>query len=506
MLTMLDISVLFLALPSLSADLGASASEQLWISDIYGFLIAGFLVTMGTLGDRIGRRRVLLFGAAAFGLASILAAYSTSPEMLIAARALLGIAGATIMPSTLALIFTMFPNPKQMGVAFSVWAGAMTAGVALGPVVGGVLLESFWWGSVFLIGVPVMLLLLVTGPFLLPNTKEASPGRLDPVSVILVLAAILPFIYGFKELARIGWDTLSFVAIIVGVVFGIVFVLRQRRLENPLLDVRLFAIKAVSGALLLSFLIAAVQGGAGLFIALQLQLVEGFSPMNAGLWLLVPTVVLLAGIFISSAVAKKIRPAYVLAAGTLISAIGMFVLTQVTATTGVALLIVGFTIVYLGVSPVGPLVSQMVVPAAPEDKAGSASSLSSTGGELGVALGVAAIGSIGTAVYRSEVTVPAEIAGTADGATAGESLAGALEVAKNLSTSVADSLITSGKEAFTSGLNIVAVVCTVAFVGLAGVAIATLRHVPPMSGDHGHGDEEAPEAVAEEERAPLASA
>ena len=480
MLTTLDISVLFLALPRLTAALHPSATQQLWITDIYGFLIAGLLVTMGTLGDRVGRRRVLLTGGAAFGVLSVVAAYSSSAAMLIGCRALLGVAGATILPSTLALITQMFKQPKQQGTAIAVWASALTGGVLLGPVVGGLLLRWFWWGSVFLIGAPVMALLVLAGRGLLPQSKSPQAGRLDPLSVVMSLAAILPFIYGLKELARTGWQASSVLAVVVGVVFGVVFVVRQRRLRHPLLDLRLFAIPAVSGALLLGLLMAALQGGSEFFVSQYLQLVHGLTPLTAGLWLLVPTVALLMGIGVSQGLVQKIRPAYILAAGTLVAAAGMVVLTQVRATSGLAILIVGLTIVYVGASPVGPLVSQLIVPAAPPEKAGSASSLNSTAGELGIALGIAGLGSIGTAVYRADVTVPTQIAATPAGQAAHETIAGALTTAANLPPALATDLANSARDAFTTGLNTSAAVSAVAFTGLAALTIATLHRVRPF--------------------------
>ena len=295
-------------------------------------------------------------------MVSVVAAYSSSPEMLIVCRALLGVVGATIMPSTLALIMQMFRDPKQRGVAIAVWASALTLGVALGPVVGGVLLHWFWWGSVFLIGVPVMLLLLAAGPALLPELKIPTAGRLDPLSVLLALAAILPFNYGFQEIARYGWEPLKILFVVAGVIFGVLFVLRQRRLADPLLDMRLFTIRAVSGALVLALFVAAIQGGTGFFITQYLQMVKGLSPLRTGLWLLVPTTALILGIFISQGIAQRIRPAYVLTVGVLVAAVGMAVLSQVEASSGLSMLIIGFTIVYVGVAPVGPLISQLVVP------------------------------------------------------------------------------------------------------------------------------------------------
>jgi MFS transporter, DHA2 family, multidrug resistance protein len=205
LLVSVDTFVLLLALPQISEHLHPSSTQLLWISDIYSFLLAGFLVTMGTLGDRIGRRRLLLIGAAAFGLASVLAAYAPNPALLIAARALLGLAGATLSPSTLALIANMFRDPRQRAVAIGVWMACFMSGAAIGPIVGGVLLERFWWGSVFLLAVPVMALLLTAGPLLLPEYRAGGAGGVDLVSVALSLAGILPVVYGITGLARAGW-------------------------------------------------------------------------------------------------------------------------------------------------------------------------------------------------------------------------------------------------------------------------------------------------------------
>jgi DHA2 family multidrug resistance protein-like MFS transporter len=284
LLLSVDIGVLYLALPHLSADLGADSTQQLWILDIYSFMLAGFLVTMGTLGDRFGRR-LLLIGGASFGVASVIAAYSTSAEMLIASRALLGIAGATLMPSTMALIRNMFHNPGQMGLAIGVWFSCFVGGMTLGPLVGGVLLEHFWWGSAFLLGVPFMVLLLVTGPMLLPEFRDAGAGRLDPTSVVLSLAAILPVIYGLKELARNGGQPLPVASVVVGLVVGVVFVQRQRALTSPLLDLRLFASCTFSSALSIMLLGGVVMAGISLLSTMYMQMVHGLSPLDAGLWL-----------------------------------------------------------------------------------------------------------------------------------------------------------------------------------------------------------------------------
>lgn len=479
MLVMLDLNVVILALPHLSAALDASHVQGLWITDIYGFLIAGFLVTMGRLGDRIGRRRLLLLGATAFGLLSLAAAYATSPEMLIALRGLLGIAGATIMPLTLALIRNMFQDPKQMGTAMGVWSTAMMAGISLGPVVGGVLLNSFWWGSVFLIAIPVMLVLLLTGPVLLSESRSPAAGRLDLVSVALSLAAILPVIYGLKELARGGWAGGPVAAVLVGLAVAAAFVYRQRRLADPLLDLRLFALPAISGTLALYLLAGGVLGGNGLLMTLHLQLVEGFSPLKTALWLLLPSALVVVGIQLSMGLAKQIRPGAVLVGGMLIAAVGMAILTQVEAVSGFLTLMIGLCVVFLGTSSAPVLSNQLVLQAAPQEKAGSAGSLATTSGELGTALGIAGLGSLTAVFYQGHVEVPAG-AGPEAAAAANESISTAVAAARTLPPELGSELLMAARETFTSAYNTIAVVCAALFVMLAVIAWVTLRRVPAI--------------------------
>ena len=243
----MDLTVLNLALPALSEDLQPTSSQLLWIVDIYGFMVAGLLITMGTLGDRIGRRRLLLIGAGAFGAASVVAAFSTSAEMLIAARALLGIAGATLAPSTLSLIRNMFEQPGQRTFAIGVWITSFSVGAAVGPLIGGLLLERFWWGSVFLPALPVMGLLLAVGPRLLPEYRDPEAGRLDLVSAGISLLAVLAVIYGLKAIAQDGLGPTAVLSILVGLAAGAAFLQRQRRLADPLIDPRLFRCRPSAG-------------------------------------------------------------------------------------------------------------------------------------------------------------------------------------------------------------------------------------------------------------------
>jgi DHA2 family multidrug resistance protein-like MFS transporter len=463
-----DNTVLFLAAPELAADLRPDGAQTLWILDIYGFMIAGFLVTMGTVGDRIGRKRLLVIGAAAFGAASALAAYASSPEMLIAARAVLGIAGATVMPSSLALISTMFRDAAQRAMAIGIWSSAFMVGGAIGPIVGGLLLERFWWGSVFLMGVPVMLLLLATAPWLLPESRERSAGRLDLASVGLSLAAMLPVVYGLKEIAKSGVTAPPLLAIGAGIAVGTAFVRRQQRLPDPLLDVRMFGNPSLTAALAVLTVGMATMGGVFLFVTQHLQSVAGLTPLVAGLWLVPAMLATVISSLLAPVLARRMRPGGVVAAGLVITAIGYGALALVDHTTGMALVIGGLALAFFGTGPFSALGMDMIVGSAPPEKAGSASALAATGGEIGIALGIATLGSVGVAVYRSA------IADTAPHA-ARENLDGAVAAAAQLPPDIGAVLLASAREAFVDGLNVVAGVSAVIAIGLALLAISRSR-------------------------------
>ena len=319
----MDLTVLYLAVPSLTADLEPSSTQLLWITDIYGFFLAGFLITMGTLGDRIGRRRLLLIGAAAFGVTSMLAAFSTSVEMLIVSRALLGVAAATLAPSTLSLIRNMFLDPEQRTFAIGIWATSFSVGAAVGPLLGGLLLEFFWWGSVFLLAVPVMLLLLAIGPRLLPEYRDPDAGRIDLLSAGLSVVAVLAVVYGLKEIAARGIEGTPLLSILGGLVVGLVFVRRQQTLRDPLIDLGLFRSRTFSASLAANTLSLAIAFGIFLLIAQYLQLVLGYSPLEAGLWTVPSSGGFIAGSLLAPMLVRRVRPAYVVAGGLALTAAGL---------------------------------------------------------------------------------------------------------------------------------------------------------------------------------------
>jgi MFS transporter, DHA2 family, multidrug resistance protein len=478
----MDLTVLNLAVPKLSEDLQPSSAQLLWIVDIYGFLVAGLLVTMGTLGDRIGRRRLLLAGAAAFAVASVLAAWSTSAGMLIAARALLGVAGATLAPSTLSLIRNMFADPRQRTVAVSVWITSFAVGGAVGPLVGGVLLEWFWWGSVFLVAVPVMALLLVLGPRLLPEFRDPAAGRLDLGSAALSLAAVLAAIYGLKQLAQDGPGWLAVGCMLAGLLGGVGFVRRQRRLADPLIDVRLLGNRAFSAALTTNLLSFFVGFGALLFTAQYLQLVLGLSPLEAGLWSLPSSAGFILGSMATPLLVRRAAPVAVMAAGLALAAVGFGLLTQLPSSSGLPLLVTGSVIFSLALAPVDTLATDLAVGAAPPERAGAASAITETSAEFGGALGIAILGVIGTAVYRAQMAeaVPAGVPDQA-AAAARDTLGGAVAVAGQLPERVGAALLEVAREAFTQGLHLAAAVSAAASLAFAILVVVLLRGVRPSS-------------------------
>ena len=493
LLYVMDLTVLHLAVPAISADLQPSSTDLLWIIDIYGFMVAGFLITMGTLGDRIGRRRLLLIGAGAFGVLSIVAAFSTSPEMLILSRAALGIAGATLAPSTLSLIFSMFKDPGQRARAIAVWISAFSAGSAIGPVLGGIVLEYFWWGAVFLLALPVMALLLILGPRVLPEYRDPDAGRLDLISAAMSLFTVLAVIFGLKQIAQDGIGPLAIGSVLLGLVVGVLFVRRQLVLADPMIDIRLFRIPSFSAALAVNFLAIFVAFGHSLFVAQYLQLVLGLSPLEAGVWSVPSAIGFIVGSQLAPRLVRVARPAYVMGIGLAVGAVGLGVLTQVGTSDGLAMVVGGSIIISLGLAPVFGLTTELIVGSAPPERAGSASGISETGAELGGALGIALLGSIGIAIYRGAVAdLPAEVPAQA-AAIARDTLGGAVGVAAELPAEIAVTVLTIARAAFVEGMQVAAAISAVMAVGVAILTVSMLRDV--RSGSPAEGIEAPNEAA-----------
>ncbi|MCL7426773.1 MFS transporter [Streptomyces sp. YS415] len=465
LLVSMDVSVLYFAVPAIGADLEPTGTQQLWIFDIYAFVLAGLLMTMGSLGDRIGHRRLLLIGAAAFGTASLAAAYADSAGTLIAARAVLGIGGATLMPSTLAMLRTMFTDPGQRAKAIGLWSGVMTAGVALGSVLSGVLVEYFWWGSVFLVNLPAMALLLLLGPLLLPESRNPEPGRFDLLSVPLSMAAVLPVIYGLKEIPSEGWNVRYVVSITVGLLFAALFIHRQRTAASPMISPALFRGRGFAPSVALNLVSAFGIMGSAYFTTQYLQSVLDKSALEAALWALLPSVPIGAAAPLATLLVQKgVHRAHVVTGGFLIAASG-FALLSLASTDALWLVLTACAVLAVGAVVVMSQIMDLAMGAAPVERAGSASSLMETGAEFGGALGMALLGSIGTAVYRHEIPDSAPAA-------AHETLGGALAVADRV-----PGLATAAREAFTSGMQGAAVAGAVVLTGAAVLAALTLRRI-----------------------------
>ena len=474
----MDLTVLNLAVPRLSVDLRPTSVQLLWIVDIYGFMLAGSLMTMGTLGDRIGRRKLLLIGACAFGAGSVLAAFSTSAATLIATRALLGIAGATLAPSTLSLIRNMFHDSHQRTMAIGVWIASLSTGSFIGPLVGGVLLERFGWRSAFLAGVPVMALLLVAGPLLLPEFKDPKAGAVDLISAALSLGGVLSVIYGLKQIAQDGLAMSSVLSIVMGIVIGVVFVRRQRRLVDPLIDLRLFHEPGFGASLAIYTLASLVAFGVFVYVSQYLQFVLGLSPLHAGLATMPLGAAFIVGSTLTPTIARRLRPADVIAGGLILAAVGFAGLTRIGGAHDLVVVESGIVIFSLGLAPVFTVVNDVIVGTASPERAGVVSAISETGSEFGGAIGVAILGSLGTAVYRSVMAhaVPRGLDAAA-AASAHDTIGGALAAAQRLPDPLRLELVGVARHAFTQAMDWVLIASAATALTTAVVATVVLRKV-----------------------------
>ncbi len=468
LLVSMDVSVLYFAVPAISADLRPSGTQQLWIFDVYGFVLAGLLMTMGALGDRIGRRKLLLIGATAFGAASVAAAYADSAGMLIAARAVLGIGGATLMPSTMALVRHMFQDAGQRARAIGIWSGVMTAGIALGSVLSGVLVQYFWWGSVFLVNLPAMVLLLALAPVLLPEFKSPRTGRFDLLSVPLSMAAVLPVVYGLKEIPSQGWHPQYVASLAAGLVFAALFVRRQRTAAFPMISPGLFGGRGFGPAVVLNLLASFAGLGAAYFTTQYLQSVLGNSALVAALWALLPAVVVgVAAPVATVLVQRGVHRGHVVSGGFAISAAGFGVLA-LAGCDALWTVLAGAALLSSGMVAVMSQMTDLALGAVPVDRAGSAASLLETGQEFGGAFGMASLGSIGAAVYRHGMPHSAPN-------TARETLGGALAAARQLPVRAGETLAALGREEFTAGMRAAALAGTVLMLAAALLALGALR-------------------------------
>ncbi|MGW7419386.1 MFS transporter [Streptomyces sp. NPDC054813] len=448
LLVAVDATVLGLATPYISEDLQPSGTQLLWIGDVYSFVIAGLLVSMGSLGDRIGRKRILLGGATAFGAISVLNAYATTPGTMIAARALLGVAGATLMPATLALIRNLFHDPRERSLAVGIWGATASAGTAVGPIVGGFLLEHFWWGSVFLINLPVMVVLVLVGIRTLPESRNPDPGPWDLISVVLSLVGMIAVVYAVKEAATHGLTGVTAATALLGTAALYGFVRRQFTLPKPLLDMRLFRGRGFSGAVLADLLTVLGMSGLVFFLSQYLQLVQGRHPFEAGLAELPAAVGAVAAGLVAGRAARRHSVRAVVSGGLAAVGVALAALTTLSQSTGYPILGAALLVVGVGAGFSFTVTADVILSSVPRDQAGAASAVSETAYELGAALGIALLGSIVMGVYRG---FPGP-AGTP--AAAHESLGAAVQASTAMPPQTATEMLAAARDSFVHGLHL----------------------------------------------------
>ncbi len=483
MLLAIDLTVLHLAIPKLVADLAPSGNEVLWIADAYGFALGGLLVLMGNVGDRIGRRRLLLAGSAAFGAASLVTAYAPTPELLIAARALLGVAGATIMPSTLSILRNVYTDPRQRAAAVGLWSGITAAGFALGPVVGGLLLGHFWWGSVFLVNLPVVAVVLVAGALVLPESRNPRPGPIDVTSALLSVVGVVAVIYAVKEATHGGVDQARvWVAAVAGVAGLVVFARRQTRLAHPLIDVRLFRDRAFSASVAATLIAMFASLASSVILSQYMQLVLGWSPLRAGLAGLPGAAAGVVGAVVAAPLVAGWGRARVVATGLAMTALGFALYTRIDDTSGYLTMLPAMLVFGLGLGATFATTNDTVLASVPRERAGAASAIAETATEVGGALGIGVLGVVLNSSYRAHLDLPPGLPADA-GAPVRESLGTAVHAALALPGELGGAVVEAARRAFVDGLHVTVVVSAALLAALAVTALVALRGVPTVIDD-----------------------
>jgi MFS transporter, DHA2 family, multidrug resistance protein len=468
LLVAIDIAVLQVALPTMGRELHASATDLLWMTDSYNFLVAGAMLTTGAVADRIGRRRMILVCAAVFAVASGFGAFATTPLMVIVARAVMGLAGSAIMPASMALLGGLFTEEKSRIQAMGAMMTVFLGGMAVAPFVGGVLLDHFWWGSVFLVGVPVMAVTILVVPRLVPESKAEVPAPLDLTSAGLSLVAVLSLVFALKRAVNTGPDLAVAVTAVVGLVLGTVFIRRQRVLAHPLLDLTLLARPRVRRTLTALFLTALLMGGTSLFFNLYLQEVQGLSPLHAAWWMLPGIVAMIASANFGPWLYRHLSQRTVVLSmlSVMTSGFVLYVVAPVSAV-GRPMVAIGASLATFGIGAVFPILMDGVISGAPADRAGSSAALAHLANELGIALGLTVLGSLGTVVYRSRLDLP--------GSTAENSVIDGLREA---GTRHDPALLDSVRSAFTDAFHVTGLLAVVVMGVVLVLAARATREAP----------------------------
>lgn len=474
LLVSIDNLVLSFALPEISRELRPTGNQLMWMVDLYALMLAGLLIAMGSIGDRIGRRRLLLVGATGFGVASIVAATSDSAGQLIAARGLLGFFGAMLMPSTLSIIRNIFEDARDRRIAIATWAAMFSGGAALGPVVGGWILEHYAWGAVFLINVPLILVFLPLARLLLPESRDPSPGRLDVWSILGSMAMMVPFVFAIKHFASQGIDAVFFSTVAVGVMAFVWFIRRQRHSASPMVDLSLFRNRVFSGALLANGLSMMGLTGFLFFGAQLLQLVMGLSPLESALVLLPGLIVTMMAGFLAVKLVDHF-PVHWLVGGSFVASSIGYVMVAFTGHPTALSVMVAFTVLGLGIGIAETLTNDLILSSVPAHKAGAASALSETAYEVGAVLGTAVLGSVLTATYQSRLQVPTA-ARFGDGQHAFETLGSTLQFGDQFIDPIRDAITASAVAAFDLGVQFTSGVAIVIAVAAGVVSWRALRH------------------------------
>jgi MFS transporter, DHA2 family, multidrug resistance protein len=461
----MDGSILFLAMPRISQTLTPPADQALWILDIYGFAVGSLLIAFGNIGDRYGRLRLLMIGATVFGFGSIAAAFAPSPELLIAARALMGVAGATLLPSALAVLSELFSDRRRRAQAIGIFAAAFAAGFAIGPVVGGLLLERFWWGSVFLINLPVIALFLLFAPALLGEVRATRPGRVDVLSVVTSAAGLLLFIYGLKRVAAEGFSVIAVLVGVAGVALLTWFGRRQRILEHPLMDFSLFRDRIFTIAAITGLLPLAAWSAAAYLAGIYLQSVLDIPILQTALLALPGAALLTATCIVTPTVVDRVGKRVALIVCHFSIAAGLLLLLPATTAGGVGWYIASTAIAGIGYGISFAVVADTAVGAVPTDRAGSAGAIAETSNEIGNALGIALLGSLAALIFRLQ----------------GPDLAPTLDETLQL-PGLATATVMNAKAAFVTGLHVAAVVASLLHLALGLVAVRWL-HISRLTVD-----------------------